>query len=168
MISHMRSEAWLNQNHQFAVGAEIFRSNRSFGLWAFSVSHSQLLLRARGTDDGSRIDVLFKPVEAMKVRADYDGLVIRCASTDERERILRDLDCSGAHLRVLMLETAGRLDYVVAAAVGWREEQAGDRDPSTLASFPPAGDPERILPIGSPYPLVTESPRATKRINRTL
>lgn len=69
----MRSEAWLNEDHQFVAGAEIFRSERSFALWAFTVSHSQLLLRTRTAGGGSRIDVLFKPVEAMKVRADYDA-----------------------------------------------------------------------------------------------
>jgi hypothetical protein len=148
MISGMQTDAWLNKDHQFAAGAEIFRSDRSFALWAFSVSHSQLLLRARTAEDGSRIDVLFKPVDGMKVRADYDGLVIRCATPEERESILDDLGLHGAYLRVLMLESAGRVDHVVAGAVGWREEQASDGDPSTLASFPPGADPQRIFSTG--------------------
>jgi hypothetical protein len=48
-----------------------------------SVSHSQLL-RTRTGGAPSRIDVLFKPVDVMKVRTDYHGLVIRSATVEER------------------------------------------------------------------------------------
>jgi hypothetical protein len=51
-----------------------------------------------------------------------------------------------------MLETADGLDYVVTGAVGWREDQGEDRDPSTLAFFPPGTDRARIPPRrGSGY-----------------
>ncbi len=45
-----------------------------------------------------------------------------------------------------MLETAGELDYVVTRAVGWREDDGQDRDPSALAFFPSGADPGWILP----------------------
>jgi hypothetical protein len=146
MISGMHTEAWLHQDHQFAPGRELFRSVRSFAVWAYTVSHSQLLLRTRTADGQSRIDVLFKPVKAMKVRTDYDGLAIRCATVHEREQILEDIGRSGWMLRVLMLQTVGGLDYVVTTAVGWREDHREDRDPSSIAFFPPGSDPARILP----------------------
>jgi hypothetical protein len=142
----MQTEAWLNRDHQFSPGQPLFRSDRSFAVWAYTVSHSQLLLRA-GADDGqARIDILFKPVEAMKVRTNYDGLTIRCATTDEHDQILVASGQTGARLRVLILETAGEMDYVVTGAVGWKEDDGHDRDPSTLAFFPPGTDPGRILP----------------------
>jgi hypothetical protein len=145
MICCMQTEAWLNQDHQFPPGQELLRSDRSFAVWAYTVSHSQLLLRTRTADGQSRIDILFKPVEAMKVRTDYDGLVIRCATVTEHEQALAATGHAGRAYRVLMLETAGGLDYVVAGAVGWKEDHGENRDPSSLAFFPPGSDPRRIL-----------------------
>jgi hypothetical protein len=93
---------WLNRDHEFVPGQTIFESSRWFSLWAYTISHGQLLFRSRNVG-GSRIDVVFKPVEALKVRRDYDGLVIRCASEDERRRVLTDLGLSDERLRVLIL-----------------------------------------------------------------
>jgi hypothetical protein len=146
----MRTEAWLSQDHQFSPGQQVFRSERSFAVWAYTVSHSQLLLRTRTTDGRSRVDILFKPVEAMKVRTDYNGLTIRCATAEEHDQILAATRHAGRPYRVLMLETADELDYIVTGAVGWKEDHGKDRDPSTLAFFPPGSDPTRILPTENP------------------
>ncbi|MCW3818618.1 hypothetical protein ONA91_29685 [Micromonospora sp. DR5-3] len=149
----MRSAAWLNKNDQFAPGKELFRSKRRFSVWAYALSHSQLLLRARTTtDDGRRqprIDILFKPVDAMKTRMDYDGLVLRCATTEERERILGQTNRT-ADNQVFIIESGETVDYVVARAVGWQEDDQQDREPSALAFFVPATDPTRLLPSDSP------------------
>jgi hypothetical protein len=142
----MQAEAWLNQDHQFPPGQRLFRSDRGFTAWAYTVSHSQLLLRTRTADGRSRIDVLFKPVEAMKVRTDYDGLTIRCATAIEHDQILTAAGQSGRACRVLILETAGEQDYIVTGAVGWKEDHGQDHDPSPLAFFAPGADPSRILP----------------------
>jgi len=138
-------EAWLNRDSQFIAGQEIFRSERDFSVWAFTVSHSQLLLRARATDGQSRIDVLFKPVEAMKLRTEYEGLVVRCATAAERDRVLASTGSGGKARQVLVIETTAGFDYVVTGAVGWREDNGRDNDPSSLALFPPGSDPNRIL-----------------------
>jgi hypothetical protein len=138
-------EAWLNRDDQFVAGQEIFRSEREFTVWAFTVSHGQLLLRAGPIDGQPRIDILFKPVEAMKLRAGYAGLVVRCATVAEHERVLASTGLAGQALRVLVIETATEFDYVVAGAVGWREDGGRDNDPSSLAFFPPGSDPNRIL-----------------------
>ena len=118
IIYCMQTAAWLNRDDQFPPGQQLFRSKRSFAVWAYTVSHSQLLLRTRTADGRSRIDILFKPVEAMKVRTDYDGLTIRCATPEERDQVLAATGHTGRHHRVLMLETAYGLDYVVTGAVG--------------------------------------------------
>jgi hypothetical protein len=52
---------------------------------------------------------------------------------------------AGNH-RVLMLESADGLDYVVTGAVGWREDHGEDCDPSALAFLPPGTDPGSSLP----------------------
>ncbi|MFD6938763.1 hypothetical protein ACFWAP_21745 [Streptomyces goshikiensis] len=60
----------------------LFRSDRTFKVWAYSFSHSQLLLHSALVDGDPRIDVLFKPVLAMPTGMAYDGLVIRCATAE--------------------------------------------------------------------------------------
>lgn len=145
IMSGVYVEAWLSRDDQFVAGQEILRSEREFTVWAFTVSHGQLLLRAGPVDGQPRIDVLFKPVEAMKLRAGYEGLVVRCATVAERERVLASTGLAGQALRVLVIETATEFDYVVTGAVGWREDGGRDNDPSSLAFFPPGSDPNRIL-----------------------
>ncbi len=156
----MLDRQWLTQDQQFAPGRELFRCGRQFAVWAYTVSHSQLLLRARttGTDGPrqTRIDVLFKPVEAVKTRMEYrDGLVIRCATTDERDRILADAGLAGTNFRVFVLPTSDGIDHVVAMGVGWCEDEQEDREPSSLAFFVPAADPTRVLPTPEPVPWST-------------
>jgi hypothetical protein len=150
----MRSKVWLNKADHFTPGKELFRSERHFSVWAYSLSHSQLLLRARSTtSDGERqprIDLLFKPVDAVKTRMDYDGLVLRCATVEEHEHILRETGRAADTNRVFILESGRSADYVVAMAVGWQEDDQDDRDPSELAFFVGATDPTRLLPADSP------------------
>ncbi|GAA4086846.1 hypothetical protein [Actinomadura miaoliensis] len=145
----MLARDWLNAEERFVPGAELFRSDRAFTTWAYTISHSQLLLRTRTAwRDGcrqSRIDVLFKPVQAMKIRIEYDGLVIRCATSAEEEWIRADNTGLALDARCLILETGGDQDYVVTHAVGWEEDMETDRDPSKLAGFAPGSDPNRIL-----------------------
>ncbi|MGI5206275.1 hypothetical protein ACQEU6_32470 [Spirillospora sp. CA-108201] len=148
----MSARVWLHESGQFVPGSELFRSDRSFTVWAYTVSHGQLLLRTRTTwRDGvrsSRIDVVFKPVLAMKVRTEYrHGLVIRCAGQEEARRIYAESSDvePGVEAHCLILETGNDQDYVVAHAVGWAEDMASEREPSALAGFAPGSDPARIL-----------------------
>ncbi|MEU7770371.1 hypothetical protein AB0C44_03480 [Micromonospora taraxaci] len=121
----MTARAWLKQDHELVPGADIFRSNRRFAMEAYSASHGQLLLRSNPVDDEheTTIDLLFKPVAAIKIRDGYAGLVIRCATVGEAGRIMMSLP--GVHAdhgyRVFILESQGRSDYVVSMAVGWDE-----------------------------------------------
>ena len=38
----MQTDAWLNQDDDFTPGRVLFRSERTFQVWAYSLSHSQL------------------------------------------------------------------------------------------------------------------------------
>jgi hypothetical protein len=102
------ANAWLDTDDRLAPGTEIFHSDRRFALWAYA--EGRLLLRSTGE---TTIDLVFEPVEAVKIRDGIDGLVIRCATQEEAERI--------GGRRVFLLETQGRTDYVVGEAVGWHE-----------------------------------------------
>ncbi|MGP3938050.1 hypothetical protein [Nonomuraea sp. KM88] len=145
----MLASDWLNTDDRFTPGAELFRSDRDFTVWAYTISHSQLLLRTRtptlNSTRSTRIDIVFKPVRAMKVRIEYSGLVIRCAT--EAETALIRAENTGLHdgVHCLILETGLDQDYVIAHAVGWEEDTETDRDPSKLAGFAPGSDPNRIL-----------------------
>jgi hypothetical protein len=121
----MVSDRWLTQDHELKPGAVIFRSYRRFSMEAYSASHGQLLLRSNPVDDedGTTIDLLFKPVEAVKIRDGYAGLVVRCATKSEANAII--VSTLGVHAdrgdRVFMLDSQGRSDYVISMAFGWHE-----------------------------------------------
>jgi hypothetical protein len=122
----MASDRWLTQDHELKPGAVIFRSNRRFSMEAYSASHGQLLLRSNPADDEidtTTIDLLFKPVQAIKIRDGYAGLVVRCATTPEASAILASTPGAQADRgeRVFMLDSQGRSDYVVSMAFGWHE-----------------------------------------------
>lgn len=122
---HMTVRAWLKQDHELVPGTEIFRSDRRFAMEAYSASHGQLLLRSNPVDDEheTTIDLLFKPVEAVKICDGYAGLVIRCATVGEAIRIRTSLPGVYADRgdRVFILESQGRSDYVISMAFGWHE-----------------------------------------------
>jgi hypothetical protein len=143
----MQTDAWLNQDDHFAPGRELFRSDRTFKVWAYALSHSQLLLRSGPLGDDPRIDVLFKPVAAMRSGMVYQGLVIRCATDTERLRIEAGAGKCVPGYRVHILESSdGRTDYVISMAVGWATDDEEAGAPSSLAFFFGATDPARVLP----------------------
>jgi hypothetical protein len=119
---------WLNTDEAFRSESELFRSDRIFSLWAHTVSHRQLLLRTakgrdqRGRDQATRLDVLFKPVTAVKIRSLLDGLTIHRATPEEEARIRHDsgsIDFSPDE-RFLVLESGTGRDYVVCSIASLR------------------------------------------------
>lgn len=60
-----------------STSIDTFESDRHFQVWRYEVGHAQLLLRSvKGDDHGSRIDVLFKAVQAIDLPTTFDGLQI--------------------------------------------------------------------------------------------
>jgi hypothetical protein len=91
-------------------------ADRGFQLWAFTISHGQLLLRSpRGHGGPTRVDVLFKPVRSMNLPTRMDGLCV--------ERV------QDGRFRVSGTNWAGEVlaDFVCAS-----EDDLGDADPSAL------------------------------------
>jgi hypothetical protein len=107
-------------------------------LWAHTISHMQTLLRStKGGTFGTRVDVLFEGVTAMKIRRSYADLVIRVATPAETTAIRadwpsEDFDDSG---RVLLLESGGETGYVIAAIVGWHEDTLELGEPSYFVGY---------------------------------
>src|SRR4051812_6218986 len=124
MICGMAIDVWLNRSEQLVPGTELYRSKRSFTWWDYTPSHNQLLLRSDGSADTTRIDVLFKAVDVMKVRSHYNGLRIRCATLAEQEQIQGEtpeityIDPASNKFdqgsRYFVLEASDGFDYVVA------------------------------------------------------
>lgn len=111
-----------------------FESQRSFRLWRAVVGHHQLLLRSTRTEtERTRIDVLFKPVRAVKLRTHMNGLRIREADEKEAGRIARDAgeDRIGASV-VFVIESGAFQGYVVASVMATAEDDGGYSDPSSL------------------------------------
>lgn len=103
----------------------LYQSDLTLQVWAYSVTHSQLLLR--GLADDGRVDLLFKDVDAMTISTSYAGLTVRRSPT-------------GLHL-----DTEHRSDHVVANAFGWCLDDEDLRTPSRLTSYASAADPATIL-----------------------
>jgi hypothetical protein len=134
MLRPMTEGRWFGDGSAPAPGAELFRSRRGFRVWEQTVSHGQLLLRAVDTDRPTRVDLLFKPVRAMRLRAGYDGLAVRCATEDEAAAVGRELpglDLAGD--RVFVLDSGPARDFVVAGTFGWHEDDRVDLVPSALS-----------------------------------
>jgi hypothetical protein len=134
-----------NPDQDLRPGMEIFRAERGFRLWAYTVSHRQTLLRspkeqpdAQGRAVETRVDVLFEAVTAMKIRADYEDLVIRVATPAEATAIRAGLPGAYfAYSRALLLESGGETDYVIASSVWWHEDTLGWEEPSVFAGHVP-------------------------------
>lgn len=127
--SRMLARDWLNRNDKLQPGTVVYASTRRFQLWAQTVSHGQLLLRSpKGVGNPTRVELMFKPVKAQKTRSVYDGPRIRCATMDEAAAILAETPdvLAGKGMRLYLIDSAGTVDWIVAMAVGWREDTSGD------------------------------------------
>ena len=146
ILDPVTMSAYLGSDHDLRPGTEIFRAERGFGLWAHTGSHSQTLLRStkdqpdgRGRTFGTRVDVLFEGVRAMKIRAAYADLVIRVATPAETTAIRAGWPGAYFHSssRVFLLDSGGETDYVIASIVGWHEDTLGWEEPSFFAGYNP-------------------------------
>ncbi|MGK5520033.1 hypothetical protein ACSNN9_11825 [Micromonospora sp. URMC 107] len=165
---------WLNRDEDFRPGAELFRSERHFVLWSYSATHGQLLLRADhlpGEHDRlpTTVEVLFTPIEAVRMQGAYRGLAIRCATADEAARIERDgAGRLPSEARVLILESEGAAGHVVTLAVGWSEGVLSYLRPSLFNAFSPYDPVWPTKPLaGVGGELDVASPQAVAEAFRT-
>ncbi|MCP3819226.1 hypothetical protein NLX86_14270 [Streptomyces sp. A3M-1-3] len=110
--------------------SELYRSDRYFKVWQYTVSHCRLLLRStRDNPPSTRIDVHFGGVSHMMLRPHYDGLVIREGTADECARLEQEygVQITSGNLFVLGENLSS---FVVAGRPQWHEDQGGFGDPS--------------------------------------
>ncbi|SEM26120.1 hypothetical protein SAMN05660976_04650 [Nonomuraea pusilla] len=138
MLTAMTNGARLNLSEGPEPGTELFSSHRAFKLWAYSPSHSRLLLRSSADPDPqlpdlheTTVEILFAPVDAIKVNSVYDGLTIRRATLEEADGIKAAARLDGGG-HVLILESRGIRDHVVTGGICWHE---GVLSPTRLSFF---------------------------------
>ncbi|WP_144122488.1 hypothetical protein [Catellatospora sichuanensis] len=115
--------------------SELFQSERHFKVWAYSVSHCRLLLRA--TKEGglpSRIDLYFSGVDRMLLRPHYQGIRVAVADPLEVEEYHRRFGEIPPRYTLFTLEPdlAG---FVVAGIMQSHEDEGGFQDPSFFGRF---------------------------------
>ncbi len=94
------------------------QSNRPFQLWAYSVSHGQLLIRsARSREDPKNIDVAFFGVTRSDIPSGFFGLSIDEASTQETEIVFRPMGDVSQDDHLYRLRTGDKSFFVAAAAI---------------------------------------------------
>jgi hypothetical protein len=109
----------------------LLNSNRTFQLWSARAGHGLLLLRSNksGADD-TRIDVLFKPVAALKLRTSLNGLLVREAGLEERAAIEREVGSSGDVEGAFVIESGDFTGYLVASVFASHEDHGDYNSPS--------------------------------------
>jgi hypothetical protein len=115
-------------SRQLRYGAALFDWPREFTLWSYSPAERVLLVRSVGP--ATRIDLLFKPVEAVNVRTTYPRLAVRVARRERAEQVLTRLPADRHHRVLELLGPDGAGDHVVCMAVGCREDEGGWSEPS--------------------------------------
>ncbi|MFJ3337298.1 hypothetical protein [Streptomyces sp. NPDC086766] len=117
-------------------GSEVFRSDRYFKVWQYTVGHRRLLLRSsRDRPPDTRIEIYFANVDLMLLRPGYDGLVIRRADAEECAEVGLDY---GAEVKPgnLFVLGGGLRSFVVSAPPQWHEDEGAMDDPSWFGPLP--------------------------------
>jgi hypothetical protein len=113
-----------------STGSEMFRSDRYFKVWQYTVSHRRLLLRSsRDRPPDTRIDIHFGNVDLLLLRPAYDGLVIRQAGDEECEQVGLDYGVEVEPGRLFVLG-GGLRSFVLSAPPQWHEDEGAMDDPS--------------------------------------
>ena len=115
------------------MSTQIIKFERRFQIWKYTVGHTQLLLRStKSPDFPTRIDVLFKGVEAFHMPTTFTGLSIAEASEEEFRTLcsLRPSPCFGKSTKVLKVQGSDFLGYVAASVVVCHEDEGEYDDPS--------------------------------------
>ena len=100
------------------------RFERSFKLWDYYVSHSQLLLRSHKTVTHSKnIDIVFGDVDYVELPTILPGLEIVEASAEEQSRAEQVMGGPVAAERIFVIASQGRRYLVLAGGMRVSENE---------------------------------------------
>ncbi|GGR36723.1 hypothetical protein [Streptomyces netropsis] len=110
--------------------SELYRSDRYFKVWQYTVSHRRLLLRSTlDNPPSTRIDVHFGGVSLMLLRPYYEGLVIR-EGTEKEHRLVASEYGVRVDLGSLFILGQDLSSFVVSGKPQWHEDEGEFGDPS--------------------------------------
>ena len=126
----------------------IFRSDRTFFLVGYYVSHGPLLFRSGKTNEhDTRLDVLFYDVRAMEVRVFTEGLIVGEEDPEYLSRFpSRPLEMMEPGLIAYSIGNGTWSGYVLAGSFQVGEDRGELQDPSPLL----ADDSLRFTPDSRP------------------
>ena len=122
------------------IAKQIVSFDGEFQLWVFDPSHGRLLLRRAGEKGKlKRVDIMFNDVIVIELSCFFDTIAIeeveRSSITQGLYAVKQSLEPG---LKLFRIRTRYWVGYVVAAVVGWHEDDGGISDPSALYEAGPA------------------------------
>jgi hypothetical protein len=124
---------------------------RRFSVWEYTVSHSTLLLRSVDADRyQTRIDVMFKPVAALKLPTAMASLTVRDAYADEAQSLRSEVEslasatarltgANHAEYRLFVLDCGGEPGWILASLMVAYEDAEDYSAPSAILRGAPPG-----------------------------
>jgi hypothetical protein len=112
----------------------LFESERSFVIFSYSMSHGLLLLRSRKTPQTlTRIDILFKDVRVMEIRAWFDGIKIEEVEISQlQKQSSRPGDLTEIGNKAYQLSGLGWEGFILWGIVTFCEDEGELSAPSQL------------------------------------
>lgn len=113
----------------------VISTDRMFKIWAYRISHGQLLLRSgRSAEHGTRIDLLFKDVSLLCLPSVLHGLTVEDMGPDSTLPVEGFVLQPGQH--VFRLTTKAFVGYVAASVAFVHEDQGDYFETSSLIQDP--------------------------------
>jgi hypothetical protein len=106
---------------------------RTFQIWSYSVSHSVLLLRSPQTaTTPTRIDLMFRAVQEMRLRSRMEDIEIRTPQTEMTSGTFVDVRISGGRSLFVVSTADPSCGFVVANSLYMSEDDLSYGEPSTI------------------------------------
>lgn len=122
-----------SQSQAHSLVADFPDGKRNFQVWAYTVSHAQLLLRStRGDDHPTRIDMGFKNTKALSVSHLMPELHIEEADPQRRLALLADVGLPDDSAKCFLLRWTGGNGYVIAGVMVTHEADLDHSAPSEV------------------------------------
>ena len=116
---------------------------REFQLWTYRVGHGELLLRSpKAPGYPTRIDILFKSVQAVELRSRIETLVVEEAQASEvLNRATKPMAFVEKGHKIYLIKSKDWVGLIIAGAVFWAEDLGEYGQPSSLLQdLPPPKD----------------------------
>jgi hypothetical protein len=122
--------------HRLSKTSELMSFDRDFSVWAFTVSHSQLLLRSpKAGTAGTRVDIGFSGVIGFIGGVDYPGLAIRPSNDSEIDALTGFVGLKAvrsAEAAYALVGVGGHSGFVLANSCEWAEDEGDFSEPSQV------------------------------------